>query len=266
MAIKVAELNAHDGFSNEALIAPIISRVIAMEADVAVFPEAYAEGEKGERFLGEVEERFIEERYIVARALYNDAEHTRTDRHGLLVATRLTSAWPAKRLATRTGIFLEVADEYTGAEVSILCAHWDDRSEANRLAQVKASIAANPQVMVVDGNYTNRRLPLARLATRLPAHYPTPESGISRVERAFNIAQRVGSMVNSRAGFELEAFGYRDANVECDPTWPSRHPTLDLDHILVDRLSPSRVRARDFEVHERIDSLDHLPISAVIET
>lgn len=264
MAITIAELNAQGGLSDEVRLPHLIEGLKRLDADVIVCPEAGPENDE-HRLVPAINE--LEELgYSVFTEPYRDADTERTDRHVLLMASRrkVVNYSPIK-LDSRYGMIFDISDNAT--PIRVLGKHGNDRSEFIRRGQVLDAILARPDIIATDLNGTRWRFAPARALTALPAHYPTAERSITKLERIMNIAHRLGGMAASETMSMLQAAGYKDAaGLHRKATWPSKFPLFALDHILIDARSKPKIHVRDFKVHDGISGADHRPIVAVVET
>lgn len=261
MAIKVASWNILDGFSKEDHIDPIIDIVRSMEADVAVFPEAYDDNRPD--FVEDVTERFKELDYETIHGPYEPLDD-HEERHGIMAISRLGTSGRLFRLGVFNAVQLFPVDPVTKTTINFVGAHFDDRRETSRLIQARqlvqelfqdqrANVLAG-DLNAMHGGDLRTRLIGNRAVGSLARHVPHA--------RAQSIATRLHGMASGTTIELLETNSLRDADPSHQPTWPSRWPQFVLDHIMIS----ADIHPTAFEIHPANRLSDHNAITATLQT
>ncbi len=268
MAIEVFSMNARDCFSDEARARQLIDRVGELSPSVAVFPEAYTEGE--EDLLDDVQEELSELGYLVTYGHYDDADG-RSDRHGILSVVRESLAVPGRsgqlvRTAGRNAVEQWLTDPETELTTHFVGVHLDDREESTRMAQartLRGDIVAGDFNAMHPGQDKNPKMMVAHSIAMLTRMGIMPKATPQSIEEKFSLG-KIGSL-----GYRLHGMGlgttmanlaacYQDADPDFQPTMPASKPFAQLDHILV---RPS-YDVTDFAVLPHNGESDHRGIMA----
>lgn len=160
------------------------------------------------------------------------------------------------RLANRNGFKFGITDSYGDKIADVLAAHFEDRSEALRLAMADAAVKylAGSRAGIIMGDINSmhtdaRHARLIRSSERLLKFLPG--------SRLSHIAQRLVQMAGGDTVTFLEDAGFIDVDIERTPTWRG---IAQLDHIM----------ARGIQLHDfKLTNLglsDHSAISAKIDS
>jgi endonuclease/exonuclease/phosphatase family metal-dependent hydrolase len=268
MAIEVFSQNARDGFSDEKRAHQLIDRVEELNPSVAVFPEAYTQGEEG--LLDYVQEDLEDLGYLVTLGHYDDADG-RSDRHGILAVVKESLAVPNKpgrlvRTAGRNAVEAWLVDPETELEAHFQGVHLDDREESTRMAQartLRGDILAGDFNAMHRESTNNPKIKVGHAIAALTRVGIMPKTTPKSIEEKFSLG-KIGSLGYRLHGMALgttmENLGtrYKDADEDHQPTMPASKPFAQLDHILV----RPRYDVTDFAVLAHDGSSDHRGIMA----
>lgn len=267
-SVTVASWNIHDQLST----ASVRRKVLALDADIIVLPEAYAEDARGSQELkAAFHDIEATTDYEVHYVLYDDADD-RTDRHGFVVLTKLQLEATVELLNIGRNVFVVRVDD-----LRVVCVHFDDREPATRDYQACELLQAaefwEHVVIIGDFNVTHHSTLLGRFLSSRPVSWvidrlPKGQPGTkqSAVARLGSLAERLRGMTTSylMSDFALRPDGlFYDADVKERKTKlvSSRiHIAMaQLDHVLY-----RGAYVKKFQRHKVYGS-DHLPIEALIE-
>lgn len=278
MTLQIYAQNALDGYSQENTARQLINATLEVAPSVAVFPEAYTEGE--DRWLDFVQEDFDKAGYQVVHGLYEDHD-ARTDRHGLLTVVEKHLAVPESarlvRLAGRNAIAQSLIDPATESKVDFVGVHFNDRSEELRLLEVDALRnevvdVERPTVLAGDMNAMHRestysaKITAARVISKLvdwrimPIVDPGSVHDKLSLARIGSLGKRLSGMATGSVMEQLIAEGFQDADSRHRPTMPAGKPFAQLDHVM----HTAHFTAQDFQVLPT-GSSDHRGIVSALE-
>lgn len=276
--LTVAGWNVRDGLSEQAAMPLVVERIVALEADIVVLPEAYSEAartgdaQKAET-LHQAATALGGEGYTMHRVLYADADG-RKDRHGFALLTRLTEAKNPVSVFTLENRKV-LGQTFGDLALTVVGVHLDDRSEATRLVQASDLLQqldpAQYNIILGDFNGMHRADPRARalraarpLALALPSVDPGETAPyLPKLHRAGSLASRLTDMANGSLMDQFAQSGYEDVSRDYQPT---KGP-VQLDHIVSNlrALHPADQWLRIVQVHETTKAeSDHRPISATV--
>jgi len=250
----------------------IYKNALGQETDIAVFPEAYAEGDK-------LEQATID--YLRQDGRYELFEHPngdddgRKDRHVLLVAAKpeLIASADSVLLASRYAIGLTLTDG-----TRFLGVHLDDRSEARRQEQATEALKWLGSTAILAGDFNAMhdgfKARTIRKAGRLVESQEAipPDVKIEQNDLRSRIAAKKGRFVSlgqrtvaMASGETMKLLAEADLH-DADPTHAStmrKGPfSAQLDHILyrgnIRRTQTTRVGQRDPSDHNRVHAKLHV--------
>ena len=270
MSLTVANWNAMNGLDSPDRLRTCIAAVTALDAQVTVLPEAFAEDRMAHLPLAL--DRIQALGYRAVMAPYEDADD-RKDRHGMAVLIKGALAdITVERFGDRNSIVGKIYDALSSQFVSFVALHLDDRTEVARLKQVDDAIgwlrqSDGAKLAIGDLNslhFANPRARLLRLLRPLPRLLPdgqpifgqkTPTLG-----RIGSLGRRATGMATGAVLETFEAAGFTDADPKQTPTYTfGNRPLLQLDHILT-----SNCKATAFTRSPKPKGFDHFPIRAKI--
>ncbi len=230
MSFTVTGWNLADGLSDAARADRIVDRVLELDTDVAVFPEAY--DARKEVAIAQPVALLERAGYQVEHVAYDDGlGYPR--QHGFMAISRLPSEFEIAKLATRNTLALSIEDPEEKSPVTILGAHFDHTTESLRREQAESSVAylrlrGNPGVLVGDLNSLHKDMWLARimrsrLVRRVGLALPRNE--------LFDHVRNLSSMSEGTALPVLEAAGLRDVDPVGQATGLAPLYIAQLDHI-----------------------------------
>ncbi len=200
------------------------------------------------------------EGYKLTIAEYEDEKHREGNPISLrqhdAVLSRMNSVATITRLATRNAIHLQI--DYQGEDISLVGAHFDDRTEQTRIRQALAYTEQETSSLRIlagdlnsmhqdDSRARSLRSPLATLAfKRLPGRYKS-------------FGDRLQEMARGDSMQIIEDGGLIDSDPSYAPTIrvANRFGVAQLDHIL----HSSGIRVNSFEVGESRPSDHNLVIA-----
>jgi endonuclease/exonuclease/phosphatase family metal-dependent hydrolase len=272
MSLKVATWNTLRGLADEARSNEQLELIKHMDADVALFTEAY--GDTEESALAPALDVLSGLGYLLKTATYDDHDE-RQDRHGYLAISRVSSEFRVMSLFSRSVIAGMIIDPDTFEPIEFVGAHLDDRAESRRIKAVEdlPSIIGRqgPAIFAGDLNTFDGASRRAHLVRRLAPVAHLLENGEpvfgaeykslrDKFARAGSLGRRMGEMAEGTAFAALQKQGFTDADALQQPTYSFRsHDLLQLDHIMTRELVVS-----DFTVYADRCGSDHYAISATI--
>ncbi|MGH7195363.1 MAG: endonuclease/exonuclease/phosphatase family protein [Candidatus Saccharimonadales bacterium] len=259
-----------------------LRQTVADSAGVIVLSEACRERPMPiDEVAGELEQFASIYGFQLCLAGYQDAERPagvpKNYEKYLAVLSRLEQASGSIfRLAGRNAV--ELSGRHEAADITLIGAHYDHRSESRRLPQAQASLVEfdnhQDSIAILAGDLNAmhgqgaraKLLKATRPVTRLiganevkESSRPDDMTSIKGVEykfrRAASCAYRVGEMAAGETMRLLEGAGFNDADLEHKPT----HLGGKLDHIMY----RGGVRLEDFRMGEKFPS-DHKFIVATL--
>lgn len=262
-SVTVASWNIRDQLCTSS----IRQKVLALDADIIVLPEAYPEAMRHSVELKAAFDEIVTS-YDIHDVLYGDNDG-RSDRHGLIMLTRKSLDATVEVLNIGRSALVAYVDG-----LRVVGVHFDDRKEATRIMQLLRGLRAvglQPGIVIAgDFNATHPGTFLGRvlgmfswLIARLPEGEPgQPNSALARVG---SLAARLLSMTHSRVMVVLRRHGFHDADRRrqktklTELTLGLNVPLAQLDHIVVRGVEATRF--------ERLTTRgsDHLPIRATIK-
>jgi endonuclease/exonuclease/phosphatase family metal-dependent hydrolase len=255
MSLKIETVNLCDGFSDERRIPDIFEEFEEIQPDIAVFPEAYKEGE--ERYLDDVKAIFDQQGYVAVQQLYNDADN-RQDRHGLIIAARheLALAYEPVRLAmSRSALQLLTYDPETEAQIDFYGVHFKDRPAPVRYEEAASLLEyVDPdRAAVVAGDFNNMKRSgratvlraMGHVAGKFPQHEPgtpKPAKMMSRdgfryvPARLASLFSRLGEMARGDVIDAMMESGFYDDDQDHSPTMSNKFPVAKIDLVVARKL------------------------------
>lgn len=252
----------------------ILSEIMHLNADVIVLPEA----SDGSNLASHIKMAITAKSYKIFTATYKDSgtrKYPAVTNPTIMLLSRL----PVKNVCQtrdgdiRTLLTADITDPDTGYTYRLFCIHLDDRSEKNRLIQIKNLLkeiekSTYPVILAGDFNSMHKRDYKARLlkgfALKNISRLIPGREVRDKLERLFEMAE--GSSLDQ---LESKA-GLRDADKRHQPTTTAKMrgqlllPSLrlvQLDHIFV---GPT-VKFLDFKVSSDGGS-DHRAISVIVDS
>lgn len=278
MSVEVFSWNVRDGFSREDDARKIIEHTKLIQPTVAIFPEAYTEGETD--FLDDIQDDFTRAGYIVTHGPYQDTDN-RLDRHGLLSIVHKDAADTMKpgqliSLGNRNAIMQQLTDTDSGEEITFFGGHFNDRTNEKRDVEGKALLTyvdlEKPTIIAGDLNNTHKEpspglaITLGRTISYLVDRKLFPVKEPESIDDRFSLG-KIGSLGQRLDGMSsgqlIKLFtdaGFIDADPSHLPTMPSKRPFAQLDHIM----HTGNLQSEHFEVlpHNRVS--DHRGITSVL--
>ena len=230
--LEIISWNLRDGIND-----PLIQdEIINCEPDIAVFPEAHAEGSVLEQAT---KRAFADAGYAMYDRPYDDDDN-RKDRHALVVVAKpeLVQSVTKVHLAGRNALKLTLVGEES---TQLLGMHLDDRTEARRGRMAAAAIAGlGPNAIGVgDFNAMYRGAHLAGLLRTvrplthlLPSRDPVPGEKTPKLHRLGSLSQRTTGMASGQTMQVFTEAGFHDASETHEPTMKKGPLAIELDHII----------------------------------
>ena len=272
MNIAFMNWNVAGALSEEAKARQLIHEISLREPDVAIFPEAYNEGQ--EQFLDDAQAE-LSGGYKVSLTAYDDDDN-RQDRRGMMALVRhelsmYETGGNVVRLAGRNALEHLITSPESGQEVHVLGVHLNDRSGVKRGQEVDdlldyLMLPTEPTVVHGDmnevhfGSSRGLYFKVAGMIASSPKWlFPVgePESVNPKMSRARigSMAERLHEMSQGAVLQRLVDAGLRDADVLHQPTFNSKKPFAQLDHTLVSKSLIFKVKSFEVLPHHALS--DH---------
>ncbi len=267
MAIHVATWNTYNALSDPVRMPKAVEHILAINPDVAVFPEGYDMAMLGRHdAFTQATDALLDVGYQVTATPYDDPFHYEFQ-HGFVGISRL-GEHEVVRVEQRQHVSFSVTDPQTGVEIDVLGVlgvHLDHLSE-HRRTQTAQEIVDEiidrhaPTVVLGDINSLHpggfraamlRTVFARRLAGLLPADSKAQEHAACLTR----MAEGGPVQVFEQAGLR-DVDPRRKATIQAHMKLPPR--IVQLDHIFV----TADFNAEDFRVHGFTGVSDHRAISA----
>lgn len=282
MAIEVAAWNLHEGLAiaKNHRAPDLVEQILGLNKDIIVLSDAYwLDNPLHEASLNVAESAMNileDEGYETTEVAYDD-NWMWPNRYQVMLSRVAIRYAKRVRLGGRNAIEIAVKDPDTDIEVSVTGAHFYDRSEELRLAQVDDLLEkcdlTKPMALAGDLNAMPRRnwrawilrSRLAREAAARQPHQPPRHPDEDKHGRP-NQAERLTRMAAGTVLDRLKQGGLLPTEPKHRPTMPVERPIVQLDHILATK----HFEATNFQVHELSSEhyhlSDHRPVSVKLET
>lgn len=273
--LKIAAWNIEDGLSSEARSHAVVDRIMSLDVDIMVLPEAFGDEVSHEDTIRVAETELEDAGYRMHVTPYHDSDE-RPDEHwfAALVRDSVEVNVTTMLLGTRHTLSMQLKE----IPLTITGVHLDDRQELTRQQQAvhlaEQHSETQPNLLLGDFNAMHRddnRARVLRAASFMANHLPVIDLG----EETLNLAhiRQLGNLSfplvdrasDGTMSFLERVYGYEDVDLARLATIGS----LQIDHMLTNfatTVEDEWLKITNYTVHDTPESESyHRPISAVIE-